>query len=131
MKSSANELFGPNAEQYNPLPIPNFLPRTPGKRFALAVLSLCLLIISAPFAVLLVISIFVPPQKGAMPDPWMRVFMTVFMETFFGVFVVSLLGLIWALWTPAWVERFIGKIALHVNVSLLVFMIVFAILALL
>jgi hypothetical protein len=94
------------------------------------VLSVALLIISAPFAALFVIGIFVPPQKGAL-DPWLRVFMTVFMETFFGVFVVSLLGLIWALWTPAWMERFVGKVALHVNMSLLIFMIVLAILALL
>jgi hypothetical protein len=109
---------------------PNFFPRSRGGRFGLAVLSLCLLPVSAPFAVLFVWSLvaLVLPGKPQPIDPWVHAFLIILSETFFAVFLVCILGLIWAVWTPAWVERIIERSARRAMLGALLMMIVGAIL---
>jgi len=82
--------------------------------------------VSAPFAAFFVFSlltVLLPGFKGQPIDPWVRVFLILLEESFFAIFVVCLLGLIWAIWTPGWVERLIEKFAGHAMLALLFMMI--------
>jgi hypothetical protein len=112
---------------------PNFFPRSRGGRFALAVLSFCLLTVSAPFAALFVGSLLAIAFPGnALPiNPWVGLLLILLEEAFFAVFVVILLGLIWAIATPVWIERTVEKFAGHAMLAFLVLMIVGTIVSLL
>jgi hypothetical protein len=58
------------------------------------------------------------------PDPWINLLVKAISGAFAGAFLVSLLGLIWAICTPTWIERYIEKVMAHVSIWLLILMIV-------
>jgi hypothetical protein len=116
-----------------------FLPRSTWKRCVLGLLSLPLLALSAPLAacavVLLACHILGPIwpafRPAADPDGLVRAFLAVFMEFGLGVFVMALLGFLWAVWTPAWVERGAERAARHVCLVALLLMVLLGVLFLL
>lgn len=91
-----------------------FLPRTFLGRFQLACLSLIFLPFSAWF---LYVVAFAPRPPGNLAE-WIARF--VFGEFFGVLFVVSVLGLIWAVATPPWLETILERASAKLLLVLMV-----------
>jgi hypothetical protein len=100
------------------VPRHGFLPRTTGKRWVLGILSLVLLAYSTPFAAIAVLWVLVGPARNGL-DPLVRIFFTAFLEFHAAVFLVTLLGLVWAVWMPFWVARWAQKVTSYVMLTFL------------
>jgi hypothetical protein len=97
----------------------------------LAALSLCLLPVTAPFAamfILSVVAIFFPGNNKPPMDLELRIFFILLKEGFFAAFVLCLLGLVWAISTPLWVERLVNRFAWQAMFSLALMMLILSVL---
>ena len=75
-------------------------------------------IVFAPISLLILLT----SLMGVLPDErLLRLLVIVLYEGAGAVFVGSILGLIWAVWMPDWVERLIRKVVQHIAVTVILF----------
>ena len=62
-----------------------------------------------------------PEQPAGQGDWVLSLLLNVFFEGAVVVFAGSVLGIIWAIWTPEWIERLLHRVKLHFVIVLFVF----------